>query len=82
MAQLPLQRGNDGQLRMAGYGPVTLQMQFEQIIGAGGQGTVFKGRIVGGHGALVLEVRISLATFSNCVVRTKHCIQQLSRPVV
>lgn len=57
LGQLPLQRNHDGQLQMAGCGPVTLQIHHNEIIGSGGQGTVYKGRICNIQGAPVLEVR-------------------------
>ena len=55
--QLPLRRDPDGQVYLDGTGPVSVQVDFHTVLGNGGQGAVFMGRIFDMGGALVKEVR-------------------------
>lgn len=56
--ELPLTRDREGRLRMAGYGPVDLQIDYHHIIATEAEGVVFKGYITGANnGCLVKEVR-------------------------
>lgn len=57
--QLPLRRDPDGQIYLDGTGPVSVQVDFYTVLGNGGQGAVFMGRIFDLGGALVKEVRWS-----------------------
>ena len=54
--QLPLRRDPDGQVYLDGTGPVSVQVDFHTVLGNGGQGAVFMGRIFDMGGALVKEV--------------------------
>lgn len=57
LGQLPLTRDIDGQLHLAGTGPVTLQIHYGQILGTGGEGVVFKGVLINiRDGSLAIEV--------------------------
>lgn len=54
--ELPLRRDPDGQVYLDGTGPVSVQVDFHTVLGNGGQGAVFMGRIFDVGGALVKEV--------------------------
>lgn len=43
--ELPLTRDVDGQLHLASAGPVNLQIGYGDVLGAGGQGAVFRGAL-------------------------------------
>lgn len=54
MDQLPLIRGNDGRLRLRASSPVTLAIDYADVLGTGRQAVVFAGDIVtdrGNHGS-------------------------------
>lgn len=57
MDSLPLSRDSDGQLQMAGTGPVSLEIDYTDELGKDGHGAVFRGRITSLHdGSLVRMV--------------------------
>ncbi|CAM9571173.1 unnamed protein product [Ascophyllum nodosum] len=47
MDDLPLSRDDDGEVRLEGTGPVSLQIMYDSVLGTGGQGAVFVGKILG-----------------------------------
>lgn len=59
MDRLPLRRVDDsGHLQLSGYGTVNLEIDYRDVLGTGGHGVVFRGRIFNLDGSLVMEVRI------------------------
>lgn len=54
---LPLRLHGEGQLQLAGYGTVTLQVDYGHIIQTGWQGKVVRGLILDAGGSIVKEVR-------------------------
>lgn len=50
MNQLPLARGSDGRLQLRGSGPVTLAIDYTDVLGTGGQAVVFEGEILSDRG--------------------------------
>lgn len=57
MDHLPLSRDPHSQeLIMAGTGPVALRIDYQDILGRGGQGLVFRGQVTDLQGSLVKEV--------------------------
>lgn len=44
--RLPLSRDSDGQLLMAGTGPVSLDIDYKDALGKGRHGVVFRGQII------------------------------------
>lgn len=58
MDQLPISRDADGDVQLAGTGRVSLRIEWESILGHGGQGAVFLGKILDQYGRqLIREVR-------------------------
>lgn len=59
MEQLPLSRDANGRVLLKGQGPVKIRVGYgEEILGTGGQGTVFRGKIFDyGGEELIMEVR-------------------------
>ena len=47
MDNLPLSRDDDGEVHLQGTGPVSLQIVYDCVLGTGGQGVVFVGKILG-----------------------------------
>lgn len=54
--QLPLQRDRNDVLQMAGYGPVTLRIDYRSVLSTDADGVTFKGYIDGIDGRVVKEV--------------------------
>lgn len=58
IGHLPLKRDIDGQLQLVGTGPVDLRIDYDRVLGVGGQGVVFRGALTSVvTGMLVAEVR-------------------------
>lgn len=56
---LPITRGEDGQLNLAATGPVSLEIEYNCVLGTGGQGVVFGGKILekrGNDTRLIMKV--------------------------
>lgn len=56
---LPITRGEDGELHLAGTGPVSLEIEYDCVLGTGGQGVVFGGKILerrGNDTRLIMKV--------------------------
>lgn len=61
MEQLPLSRGNDGQVHLEGTGPVKICVDYGDVLGSGGQGTVYRAKVFDAAGTrLLMEVRIEV----------------------
>lgn len=58
MEQLPLSRDGHGQVILKDTGPVMICVDYEDILGSGGQGTVYRAKVFDAGGArLLMEVR-------------------------
>lgn len=61
MEQLPLSRDSGGQVHLNGTGPVKICMDYQEILGSGGQGTVFRAKIFDdGDAHILMEVRMTI----------------------
>ena len=57
--QLPLSRDGNGQVHLMATGPVKIYVDYQGLLGSGGQGTVFRANVFDDSGTrLLLEVRI------------------------
>ena len=65
MDDLPLSRDDDGEIRLVGTaGPVSLQIVYDCILGTGGQGAVFVGKVLSKSDSRVLIMQVSeIASF-------------------
>lgn len=61
MEQLPLSRDSDGQVHLNGTGPVKICVDYREMLGSGGQGTVYRAKIFDEGGTqLLMEVRTAI----------------------
>ena len=64
MDDLPLSRDDDGEIRLAGTTePVSLQIVYDCILGTGGQGAVFVGKVLSKSDSRVLMQVSEIASF-------------------
>lgn len=57
--QLPLSRDGNGQVHLMAVGPVKIYVDYQEILGSGGQGTVYGAKVFDDSGTrLLMEVRI------------------------
>ena len=64
MDDLPLSRDDDGEIHLAGTaGPVSLQIVYDCILGTGGQGAVFVGKVLSKCDSRVLMQVSEIASF-------------------
>lgn len=63
--QLPLQRDGTGVLRMAGCGPVTLDIRFGRLVARDSDGVTFDGSIRRRDGRLLREVGRNMSAAVN-----------------
>ena len=58
MDNLPLSRDDDGEVCLEGTGPVCLKIVYDCVLGTGGQGAVFVGKILGKDDSrVIMKVR-------------------------
>ena len=58
--QLPLSRDSNGQVHLDATGPVNMYVHQQELLGSGGQGTVFRAKIFDTSGTrLLMDVRIN-----------------------
>ena len=64
MDDLRLSRDDDGEIHLAGTtGPVSLQIVYDCVLGKGGQGAVFVGKILGKNDSRVIMQVSEIASF-------------------
>lgn len=66
---LPLCRNSDDNLQFEGT-PVVLRVDYQHVLGKGGQGVVFRGEIVDNCGTLILKVRDAGRLLLSCLTAT------------
>lgn len=54
--QLPLQRGREGKLVMAGYGPCSIRIDYAKVLARETEGVTFRGYVDGVDGRLIKQV--------------------------
>lgn len=61
MDQLPLSRDSDGQVHLEDTGPVKICVNYDDVLGSGGQGTVCRAKVFDASGTrLLMEVRVGV----------------------
>lgn len=73
MDRLPLSRDRHGQLQMAGTGPVSLHVDYSDVLGKGGHGAVFSGQIIDLRDGTMLRV-VSATALKQLLQRHEYSV--------